>query len=262
MSKGGGTQTSTQNNDPWSGQQPYLTTGFAEAQRIYDTPGTPAYYPDSTVATPGATTNMAQQLQTDRALQGDASVNAGRNLLTSTINGDYLNSNPYLDANFAAGAGQITNAYNNAVQGQTSSFAGGNRLGSGMQNYYQGQQNDTLAKNLGDLYSKTYYADYNNERGNQMGAASMAPTYGAAGLTDLSALSDVGTAQDTYSQNVVNSDVDKWNYNQNLAQNKLANYMNMIQGNYGQSSTTTQKAGGGSGFGQMLGTAATIASFF
>lgn len=258
---GGGTQTSTQNNDPWSGQQPFLTFGFDQAQDIYNQQG-PDYYPDGTVADLSGTTQLAQNLQTQRALSGNQSTNAGNNLLTNTINGQYLNSNPYLAGNFQAGADQITKAYNTAVQGQTSGMAGGNRLGSGMQAYYKDQENDTLAKNLGNLYNQTYYQDYTNERGNQMNAAAMAPGYAQQDYLDLNALSDVGTAKDTYSQNLINADIDKWNYNQNVASNKLANYMNMIQGNYGGSSTTTSKAGGGSGFGNLLSGAAAVYSMF
>lgn len=261
MAKGGGSQTSTQSNDPWAGQQPYLTTGFAEAQKNYQAGG-PAYYEGNTVAAPGNTTQQAQALQIQRATNGNPMANAAQTNLTNTINGDYLNGNPMLAANFQAGAGEITKAYQNATAGVDSNANAGGRLGSGMQAFYRNQEADTLAKNLGNLYTNTYYNNYNTERGNQMNAASMAPSFAANDYQDLNALSDVGTAQDTYSQNLVNADIDRYNYNQNLPNNNLANYMNLIQGNYGGTSTSTQKAGGGSGFGQMLGTGLSIASLF
>lgn len=261
MSKGGGSQTSTQNTDPWSGQQPYLLSGFEAAKNNYEAGG-PAYYSGSTVAPQSDTTLQAQQLQTQRAINGNPLMNQSQDQLQKTVNGDYLNSNPYLEANFQAGAEQIGKSYQNAVAGVDSSMNGGNRIGSGMQAFYQNQNADTLAKNLGNLYTNTYYNNYNTERGNQMNAMSMAPTYANQDYTDLSALSDVGSAQDAYSQNLTNADIDRWNYNVNLPNNNLANYMNLIQGNYGGTSTSTQKAGGGSGFGQALGTALSIASFF
>lgn len=243
---GGGSQTSTQKADPWAGQQPYLTYGFEQAKSNYNSGG-PSYYSGSTVADPSAVTTMAQGLQTNRAL-------ASNRLNDATINGSFLNGNPYLDANFQAGADSITKAYDNAVNGQRSGFAAGNRNGSGMEAYYKNQENDTLAKNLGNLYGQTYYTNYNNERANQINAAN--------NFTDLNALGEVGAAQDTHNQDIINANIDRWNYNQNLANDKLANYMNLIQGNYGQSSTTTQKAAGGSGIGNALGTALAISSFF
>ena len=44
---GGGSQsgstTTVQKSDPWSGQQPYLTFGFNEAQNLFDS-ATPQYF--------------------------------------------------------------------------------------------------------------------------------------------------------------------------------------------------------------------------
>jgi len=259
MSKGGGGGTTVQKADPWSGQQPYLSYGFDQAKQQYES-GTPSYYPNSTVAGLSNTTRLAQGLQTRRALTGNALANASQNQLVDTANGNYLNGNPYLDANFRAGSDAISQAYGDTLRNQTASFAGSGRTGSGMQDFAIDRANDTLAKNLGNLYTQTYYNNYQNERGNQMNAAQLAPTYANMDIANLNALSDVGTAQDTYSQNLLNADIDKWNYDQNLQKNKLADYMNMIQGNYGGTTTQTQKSNGGNGLGQALSTAATAAS--
>ena len=48
MSKGSGSNTTTQKADPWSGQQPYLTDLYAKAQRL----PTQQFFPGQTFATP------------------------------------------------------------------------------------------------------------------------------------------------------------------------------------------------------------------
>ena len=49
MCGGGGTQVSTSTTEPWEEQIPYLTSGFKEAQRLYNR-GAPEYYPGETLA--------------------------------------------------------------------------------------------------------------------------------------------------------------------------------------------------------------------
>ncbi len=235
---GGGGGTTVTKSDPWDQQKPYLEYGFQQAQNQYKG-NTPSYYPNDTLAPLSATTNQALALQKQRALSGNPLMNASQDALTQTANGSMLNSNPYLDANFKAGADAITRSYNDAVNGQTSGFAGSGRMGSGMQAFYQNQQNDTLAKNLGNLEAQTYYNNYNTERNNQLNATQLAPQFANADFQNLDALSSVGSAEDSNNQNILNSKIDRFNYDQNLPANKLAQYMGLVQGNYGGSGTTT-----------------------
>lgn len=260
---GGGGTTTVQKADPWAGQQPYLTYGFDEAQKQFQSTN-PSYYPDSTVAPLSGTTQQAMDLQKQRALSGNPLANAGQQQMIDTVNGNYLYGNPYLAQNFQTGADAITNAYSNAVRGQTSGFAGGNRSGSGMEAFYRDQANDTLAKNLNGLYASTYGANYNMERNNQINAANSAPTYANMDFANLDALSNVGAAQDANNQNLLDANIDRWNYNQNLDANKLAQYMNLIQGNYGgdSTSTSTPKSSGSNTFGNILGGISTAAGLF
>lgn len=255
-SGGGGNTTTVSKSEPWAGQQDYLKTGFQQALNQYNS-STPSYYPGQTVAPLSNTTNMAMGLTTQRALNGNSLMNASQDQLTNTVNGNYLNSNPFLDANFKAGTDSITKAYNDAVNGQTSGFAGGGRIGSGMQAFYQNQQNDTLAKNLNNLYGQTYYNNYNTERQNQLNATQLAPQFAAQDYINLDALSNVGATQDQRNQNLINADIDRWNYGQNLPANKLSQYMNLVQGNYGgdasSSGTYTPKFSASGMFGNTLG---------
>jgi hypothetical protein len=64
-----GSQTTTTNSEPWSGQQPYLQNIFSEAQRLYNQ-GPQEYYPGQTVAPFSPQTMMGMDLMTQRALGG------------------------------------------------------------------------------------------------------------------------------------------------------------------------------------------------
>ena len=55
---------------PWSEQAPFLKTGFAEAQKLYDAPG-PNYFPGSTVSGFNPLQSAAQSAGADRAMTGN-----------------------------------------------------------------------------------------------------------------------------------------------------------------------------------------------
>jgi len=252
---GGGQNTTVQKADPWSGQQAPLLYGFSEARKQYDS-NTPKYFPDSTVAPLSETTQQAMALQSQRALKGNPLQTQGNSYLGDVLGGSYLNSNPYLDANFRAGAQNIAKNYYDTIGGINSGLSGAGRYGSGMQAFMTGRANDTLANSLGNLYAQTYYNNYNAERANQQNALGYVPTMVNQDYIDLSKLSDVGALQDKQQQSLIDAAVNKWNYEQNLPANKLGQYMGLIQGNYGGSQSTQTPLSGTSLIGSLLGAGA------
>jgi len=74
-------------------------------------------------------------------------------------------------------------------------------------------------------------------------AAGMAPSLDQAPYYGLQQLATAGQNQDAYDQNLVNANINEWNYNQNLPYNKLGQYMSMLGsqnwGTQGTSTTTT-----------------------
>jgi len=233
----GGQNTTVTKSDPWAGQQPYLKQGFADAQRNYYS-NTPSYYQGSTVA-PQSNTTKAAYNQLERGVTNNPLQNSATALTQNTLNGKYLYGNPYLDAQFTAGTHNIANSYNDIVNGQTANFSGAGRYGSGMQAIMQDRANQTLGQNLDDLYANTYGQNYQQERQNQVNAVGQGINLQNQGITNANALGDVGTAKDQYAQSLRDADIERWNYNQNLPTNKLAQYLGLIQGNYGGSSATT-----------------------
>jgi hypothetical protein len=221
---GGGQQTTVTKSDPWEGQQGYLKDIFAKAQQSYSGGMlAPEYFGGQTVASQAPETLNAQNMTTQRAMEGSPVTSSAKGLLTDTLNGSYLNSNPYLDATFNRAADQVESRVNSA-------FEAGGRHGGGANQRVLGQT-------LGDLATNIYGQNYQQERGRQQQGILLSPQVANQDYTDLQALSGVGAAKEGYNQNVINSDIAKYNYNANLPYNGLLNYSNLVQGNYGGTST-------------------------
>jgi hypothetical protein len=220
-----GGQTVTSSTAPWVGQQPYLSFGFQQAQNLYNQGG-PQYYPGATVAPVSDETTQALALQAQRALQGSPLNAAAQASALGTARGDYLSAgNPYLQNMFSS----IANTVTPSVAG---TFAGAGRYGSGA---YANALTSALANTAGNLA----YQNYSNERGNMMQANAQAPMLASQDYTDIGQLASVGDARQQLAQQNINAAVDRYNYNQNLPYNTLANFIRMVQGNYGSSSTQT-----------------------
>jgi hypothetical protein len=216
MGSSKGQQTQTTNADPWKAQQPYLTQGFTEAQRLYNQ-GNPltAPFSQSTESGLGMIENRAaagsplQQAGLQTALRtaqggylgaspvnsfytnlmngtggavnpalglaGAMAQNPGTNpalaLLQGTAQGDFLNSNPYLDRMFGQAAGRVSEQFRNSVTpGIDSQYARMGRLGSGAFAQARNDADKGLGTALGDLATTLYGGNYATERQNQMAA--------------------------------------------------------------------------------------------
>ena len=78
-------------------------------------------------------------------------------------------------------------------------------------------------------------------------------------------LSDVGMQQRELSQQQLDEDVNRFQFDQNVQDQKLSNYMNLIQGNYGSSTTSTAQRGGlglAGSLGQLGGSVAALGGLF
>lgn len=221
----GGTTQTVQKADPWSGQQPYLLDVFKKAEGLYNN-NPSSYYPDSTIADRSLETNQALGLLGQRALNGSPLVDAAQGQIQDTIQGQYLNSNPYLDATFDKAAGKVSSAVN-------SQFNQAGRYGSGA-------NVGILAEKLGDVATDIYGGNYAKERQNQLQASTYAPTLASQDYIDLGQLQSVGASNDAYSQAKLDDQVSRFNFNQNAPFADLARYKGLIDGSYGGTTTSTQ----------------------
>ena len=216
--KSGGGDTTTK-TEPWSGQQPYLTAGFQQAQNLLNSGG-PEYYPNATYTPFSPQTQMALNLGENRALfgsefdqpAGNVAMQAmqgnspytqaglqslwggslGMQQLAGTANGQYLNANPYLDNMFGAAARATNTQYNNQVMpGVNATFGSGGRTGSNAHQTALDMANQNYNNSMSDMAANIYGNNYANERTNQLNAAnqyanlgqSLAQGYNALGNT-------------------------------------------------------------------------------
>jgi len=233
-------QTTTVSEDPWGPQQEHLKNIFSGAQQAYES-DSPSYFPDSTVVGFSPQTEAALSGIENRALQGSALQNAGQQQALNTIQGNYLNANPFLAGAYQAASAPVIEQWQNQIApGIDSSFAGAGRLGSGLYAQQRNQAETTLGRNLTDMSSKMAYANYQQERQNQLDMAKQAGAMAQQDYGDLNKLMAVGGAREGMEQAQLQDQINRYNFEQNRPWDQLARYSSLIGGQYGgQSSTAT-----------------------
>jgi hypothetical protein len=225
----------------------------------------PQVYPGSTIAAQSPESLQALEMQKQRALSGSPITNTAKDYTQGLLSGDYLNSNPYLDATFNKAADQVQGRVNSA-------FGAGGRFGSGI-------NQEVLGKSLGDLATGIYGGNYDQERNRQQQGLLFAPTLANQDYYDIGQLSGVGDVKTGRAQDLLNEQISKFNTQSQSPALALQNFANLINGNYGGSSSTSTPyyqnntantlgllgglgglAGAGSGGGGLLGGLAGLAS--
>jgi hypothetical protein len=234
---GGNTSQQTQQSGPPAYLQPYLNYGLQQGAALYQSPS-PSYYPGSQVAAPSTATQAGWQDAIARATQGSQVGNAAQQYGTNVLQGGYLNPNPYQGA-------VNQSIYASTIPAVDAQFSLGGRYGSGA-------QSGTLGTAIASQIAPLEYQNYQQERTNQQNMAGMAPALGAQDWTDIQGLLGAGSAQDQLAQQQIGANVNEWNYNQNLAMNKLQQYMQLLGGMPGTSQTATSTPAGGDIGSQIL----------
>lgn len=229
MPSGGGSSGTTQTvqkSDPWSGQQGYLTDVFNQAQNQFQN-YKPQYFPGNTVAGFTPFQNQAVQATADVAQNNPTAGNAN-GAINGYLSGDYLKQgNPYFK-----NVADTVKA--NVVPQLESQFSGSsyglNRPGAAY----------AVGNGTSDAIGNLAYQDYQNQQGNQLKAAYLAPQVQQMPYTDIAQLYNAGATQQGQNQADINSNIDRFNFGQQLPYNQLNQYANLISGNYGGTSTLTQ----------------------
>lgn len=230
--------SSTASYDPW--QSKWLSPAFDRAKTLSETPR--EYFPNQTYASPTEATLLGLQRQQDRATNGSELFNTARDQNLATIRGDFLNANPYLDSAIDNANRGTVRAFNNSVIPQLQSqFALSGRYGSGSQQNQQQSASQDLLNQLGSNASNISYANYGDERSRMASAIANAPAYAQADYNDIASLLDVGQQREAITQQGIDEAMNRFNFAQDEPRNRLAEYLGLIGGNFGGTTTTTER---------------------
>jgi hypothetical protein len=239
---GSGTTTTVQKADPWAGQQPYLTYGFEKAQQQYQT-GAPQYYPGQITAGIDPLTELAQQnlVGTVPAMQDFTNLALASNAFSMGAGRD-PQTNPYLQSAIQAAINPMLQNFNDAggvMSAIRTGAQGAEQFGGSRQGIAEGIAASRLNQQIGDVAATMANQGYQGAQDAATRATALAPTTMNMLSAPSTTLDAVGAQRQMYEQQLINDAIQKWNWQQNLPANMLTNYMNLIQGNWGGTSTAT-----------------------
>jgi hypothetical protein len=242
--------------------QPYIAYGLSEAAKLYQTPGTPGYFPGQGYVSPSQPTQEALQFGANRAVQGNpllplsqqtvgqmqGTFNPAIQQMQGTASGQYLGGNPFFGGAFQSAANAASQQFQDQMQQVTSGASRAGRYGSGAMGQLQDRAAGTFASALTDTAGKLAYQNYDAERarqeaaiGNigqlygsdfarQLSAAQLGPGMAAADYGDIDRLYQVGQAQESYQQAALADQMQRYQFEQNLPAAKLQSFLSAAYG--------------------------------
>ena len=254
----GGTQVSTSTTEPWKEQIPYLTEGFKQAKNIYNR-GAPGYYPGETLAGFDPAQLAAQQGTMGYAMgprAGAQQAGAEQSLLQG-LSGQ-IDPNAYNPMVNALTQKVQSNLQSNILPGLRQQQVGYQPGGSSRGDLINNQAiSNAVTSGLTQPLAQMYTNAYNQAQNRAVQSGSLYPSVMNAPLGMYNAMGQVGADRRAMTQSGIDRDMGRYEYEANAPQNALRNYMAMVTGDYG--SSTTQTTPGQSPLG-MLGQVAGIAS--
>jgi hypothetical protein len=210
--------------------QPFLSYGLGEAQRLYGTGG-PQYYPGQTYVAPSQTTQSGLQALEQRAMQGSPLVGQAQQQIGNTISGNYLSGNPFFQGAFAPAAQAATQQFQTAIGDIGSAASKAGRYGSGAMGTLQDRASGQLAQQLSNTAGQLAYQNYSDERARQQAATMAAPGMAQADYQDIQNLLAAGQAREGYTGQQLQSDIARFNFQQQAPQQNLATFLSSVYGN-------------------------------
>ena len=239
MAGGGTTTTKT---EPWDAQKDYLKQGFGAAESLYRAnPLGPSYYSGPTLAGFDPAQQASQRMAMNYAMgtrpqdmqrQAESSLKTG---LSGQV--DTAAFNP-----LAAALGQNVQSQltGNILPGIRESLVryqpGGSSRGALVQNKAIA---NAVTSGMPLPLAEAYGNAYNTAQQRAVQSGQMYPSIMSAPLGMAEAVGGVGQARQDMTQQGINRAMMRDQYQKNAPQQALANYMNMIGGNYGGTSTQT-----------------------
>lgn len=249
MSLGGsspsGTSEVRSNAAPWSGQQPYLETGFSRAQSdILNKPI--EYYPGSTVVPFSGQTEAALGGTEQRAMAGSPLNQAAQGEVSKTLGGDYLSA-----GNPAFGAMM------NRIEGQVRPMVDSRFSASGR--YGSGAHAGATSRALTDAAAQLEFSNYQPERARMLQAAQYAPQLAQQDYFDLGQLGQVGAARERQAGAELQDRMSRFNFAQMEPRQRVMEYMPLVAGGQFGGSTVQQQPIYSNNFATGLGALGTLA---
>ena len=250
--------TTTQSSAPWSGQQEYLTTGYQRARDdILNRPT--EFYPNSTVVPFSPVTEQALTMQEQRALAGSPVTQAAQSQVQSTIQGDFLNANPYLSQAITDATQPVVERFQeDIVPSIQSAYSSAGRYGSGLQQRGEESAAQAALDQASKIASDMSYRNFADERTRQLQAATIAPDMARQDYVDLQALKGVGVEREGMAGAQLQEDIQRFAQQQQAPKDALAQYMALVGGGGYTDQTTTEPLYRNTA-GDILGGAATTA---
>ena len=260
------TQTTTQTSEPWKEQIPFLTRAFEGAQALYDQGPLPVYG-GTTVPSLSQDTQQALQLKRQGVSVDPNVLNATNQQLIDTLQGNYLNSNPYLNDVINIAQQNTVDNYSKIINPRI--MAGSERTGNffSSSKNQQLEQSDKLAlQELGNIATNIAGQNYQSERQRQLGALGLVP--GIVGqqtntsLANIGLQSDVGNVVDLYNRAKAEEEANKFYQEQQSPFQNLARYFGVVGANVGGGQVTAQQPVYSNKFGTALGLASLFGAPF
>ncbi len=256
----GTTSTTASSTQPAEFQLPYVKNLLSEAQKVYNT-SSPYYAGNMTAAfTPyetAAQTSLANSA-TSGALKNSAD-QAAQAYKYATTDAIDVGNNKYVQDAIKASTQNVTEQLlKSTLPALRASSIGTGNLGSSRSSLSEAAAVDAAAEDALNASAGISNNAY------QSGLAALTDALKNTGTTQTAiqapatTLSNVGAQQRAYNQALLNEDVAKWQYNTNLAANKLADYAGVVSGNYGATGTTTTQGASGDALSQYIGAIAAL----
>ena len=240
--------------------QPYAQGYINRAQATADQPY--QQYTGQRVADLNPYQTQGLDAQAQRAMSGSPVMSAANQTLTNTINGGYLQGNPYLDQQISAAQGDLTRSWNNVQKPawDTAMQRSGSFGNTGVMQANADAQN-TLQQNLGRIGSDMRFSAYNAERGYQNGALGLAPSYAANDYNDINQLQNAGKTYQNQNQSLLDANYQQYLDSRNYPNQQLDTFGNAL-GKLNWGGQTSQTTPGPSTGSQLLGGALVGSSLY
>jgi len=261
MSKGSGSNTTTQKADPWAGQQPYLLDLYAKAQNL----PVQQFFPGQTYATPSDLTYTAEQLAEQAALGPQTSI-AGSilpSLEEQLMSPAQRFSDPLLQESLRAALSPMEESASRLLQQTRRDSIGAGQLGGTRQGILESEVIKDLLTKQSNVARQLYGDIYGDALTAQGRALGLAPQAMSTIMQPSSTLANIASAQTARAQQPITEAMRRFAFEQEAPSRALSQYANIAGGTILPGTQTTTGPGtsgpgvvagalGGAGLGSLV----------